>query len=250
MSVAKKKLHPARWLRRGAVLLFCCGLLAAGVFSVWPLHVQAHFGLLGELLTERPTPEQRNEAEKSYEGGNDETPPPQTQDYFPERVFRTAIDGESFLELWRARNLRDLGEASIYARRSSPEAHSYRLTWHRSFDPEIVVRIDVEPDGSALLTAKHLARHPLKGNTPTSHTKKLTRWRGQRLVQQIDRSGFWIAPTYLEMDGLDGAMWLFEGCRDGRYHVVDRWSPKNGDPLKTLGLNMLEAAGFWRGPVY
>ncbi len=27
---------------------------------------------------------------------------------------------------------------------------------------------------------------------------------------------------------MDGSQWVLEGVRDGRYHVVDRWSPESG----------------------
>ena len=31
------------------------------------------------------------------------------------------------------------------------------------------------------------------------------------------------------MVGVDGAQWIFEGVKDSTYHVVDRWSPDNGE---------------------
>ena len=35
-------------------------------------------------------------------------------------------------------------------------------------------------------------------------------------------------------DGVDGAQWLVEGIKDGRYHLVDRWSPTDG-PVRQSG---------------
>ncbi len=38
--------------------------------------------------------------------------------------------------------------------------------------------------------------------------------------------------------GVDGAQWIVEGIKDGRYKVVDRWSPEKG-AVRALGLTML-----------
>lgn len=35
--------------------------------------------------------------------------------------------------------------------------------------------------------------------------------------------------------GVDGAQWIIEGVRNKTYHVVDRWSPKDGS-VRALGL--------------
>ena len=35
-------------------------------------------------------------------------------------------------------------------------------------------------------------------------------------------------PSKKETLGLDGARWILEGLKKGRYHVVERWSPEGG----------------------
>jgi hypothetical protein len=37
---------------------------------------------------------------------------------------------------------------------------------------------------------------------------------------------------------VDGAQWIIEGVRNGSYHIVDRWSPTNGE-IRALGLFMV-----------
>jgi hypothetical protein len=37
---------------------------------------------------------------------------------------------------------------------------------------------------------------------------------------------------------VDGAQWIIEGARNGTYHIVDRWSPEDGE-IRALGLLIL-----------
>ena len=40
---------------------------------------------------------------------------------------------------------------------------------------------------------------------------------------------YWTMPTVEENSvGVDGAQWIVEGVRNGKYHLVDRWSPDTG----------------------
>ena len=49
---------------------------------------------------------------------------------------------------------------------------------------------------------------------------------------------FWKLPSIQEDRGVDGAQWIIEGARNGTYHIVDRWSPEDGE-IRALGLLML-----------
>lgn len=40
----------------------------------------------------------------------------------------------------------------------------------------------------------------------------------------------------IRIDGDDGAQWIVEGVRSKRYHVIDRWSPKDNYRLACLYL--------------
>lgn len=64
--------------------------------------------------------------------------------------------------------------------------------------------------------------------------------------RDLQAAGFWTQPTQdgsaWDRDAAEGARWVFEGFRDGRLQVVDRYSPD--DPaLVALGLRMLRMAG-------
>jgi hypothetical protein len=39
--------------------------------------------------------------------------------------------------------------------------------------------------------------------------------------------------------GLDGSQWVIEGIKNGSYHLVDRWSPKDGE-VRAIGMAMMK----------
>ena len=54
-------------------------------------------------------------------------------------------------------------------------------------------------------------------------------------------------PTEDSRLGNDGAQWILEGMKDGRYHVVDRWSPDGGD-YRAACLHLLKLSGLGVNP--
>jgi hypothetical protein len=74
----------------------------------------------------------------------------------------------------------------------------------------------------------------------------LTRGKTQSLRSALEHAGFWNLPSIEPTTDvrLDGAQWVFEGVHGGKYHVVDRWSPDRGDPLRDAGLLALKVGRF------
>jgi hypothetical protein len=75
-------------------------------------------------------------------------------------------------------------------------------------------------------------------NTTAKLTKDQTEW----FLDAVDNFGFWKLPARRDPKdeiGVDGARWIMEGSKDGRYHVVDRWSPPADDPIHSLGTTMM-----------
>jgi hypothetical protein len=74
------------------------------------------------------------------------------------------------------------------------------------------------------------------GTLSTNTSRKLTAQEAQSLLSRVESGGFWNAPNPVnDQTGTDGSQWIIEGVKAGRYHVVDRWMPKNG-PARELGL--------------
>jgi len=158
--------------------------------------------------------------------------------YFPENAFSDIPSVNRSTSDFYARHLAGLREPSLLEMKKSPSSESYRFLWLRSFLHPVAVRLDVKPDGSAVVTAKiGSGAADLKAGALTNNTSKsLTAEQVRSFLALINDSGFWTLPTHLDgSGGADGAEWIIEGVKNGKYHVVARWSPEEG-PIRRLGL--------------
>ncbi len=141
---------------------------------------------------------------------------------------------------WYSAQLSALQEPSLYQMIRAANAESYRFLWLRTFHHPVAVRIDVNPDGTGLLTAKtgSGAGGYRPGTISENHSQVLSKEQTSAFLSQVEASKFWSAPNPInDQRGTDGSQWIIEGLKRGRYHVVDRWSPNSGVAWQ-LGLMM------------
>ena len=161
------------------------------------------------------------------------------QQYFPPGTL--SRDGEY------SRVLKALHEPSLWElSQRDPHAEVYRFFYLRSFHHPISVRLAVRPSGSGWIYA-HMTTG--KGGYEPGRINRIshswmTKHKTQSLVAAFENAGFWNLPTASQAHDYDGAEWIFEGVRDGKYHVIDCWSPDAGDPLRAAGVLALKLARF------
>jgi hypothetical protein len=140
--------------------------------------------------------------------------------YFPPQTFTSrAADFEIH---WYSADMYALGERPLWPPPSEPEA-TYRLTHLPAFTGPTVVTLSVSPDGEGRVAIKTISqdREITKvDETVVAHRDRLTRF-----FALLDQAHFWTTPTELLPRGLDGAEWVMEGVKDGKYRVVVRWCP-------------------------
>jgi hypothetical protein len=87
------------------------------------------------------------------------------------------------------------------------------------------------------------------GHASRRVAKTLSRDQWQSVIARLEGVKFWQMATQSDEFGLDGAQWIVEARRGGRYHIVDRWSGNQG--LKSVGRLFLDLAGLGDvGPFY
>jgi hypothetical protein len=62
-------------------------------------------------------------------------------------------------------------------------------------------------------------------------------------VMHLEHSEYWSMSTKDDRMLTDGAQWIMEGYREGRYHVVDRQSPDAG-AYRDACLHLLRQSGL------
>jgi hypothetical protein len=108
---------------------------------------------------------------------------------------------------------------------------AYRFLWLRTFHNPIAIRLNISVDGTGTLIGKMTNGKGGygAGNLILNDSHELTKARVSEFLALLRRAGFWSAPAEDDAGGLDGAQWVLEGTENGRYHIVDRWSPENND---------------------
>jgi hypothetical protein len=149
--------------------------------------------------------------------------------YFPPGAFYPKPEHEGFVVEWYAKHLKAMAEQSLLSYPES-QAESYRFLWLRSFHHPVAVRV-WRSDGGLFLNVKQLsgAGGYEPGRLITNQTRQLTNAEWDDFVGLLDHSCYWQLPAEIDEMGNDGAQWILEGAREGRYHVVDRWTPRIGD---------------------
>ncbi len=173
------------------------------------------------------------------------------QQYFPPGILEKSHQSDEFTNQWYSKHLRALREPSLWeASQLDLTAEAYRFLYLRSFHHPISVRLVVAPDKTATLVSKETngkgGYEP--GRLIRDRTIHLSQIQTESFLTALTEFSFWSLPTLLEAEGiqLDGARWILEGVNEGRYHVVDRWSPDRADdPIRIIGSRlMIELAHF------
>jgi hypothetical protein len=150
--------------------------------------------------------------------------------YFPSGLLESA-DKHSVSD-WYSKHLVAMKEPSLFELSENHHAQQYRFLYLRTFDHPIVIRLVVNPDGTGTYITKELSG--AGGYEPgrlilNRRTQQPAEYVRQVQLNYIEEIHFWALPTKVSPPdgkiGLDGARWILEAIKDGKYHIVDRWSP-------------------------
>jgi hypothetical protein len=174
---------------------------------------------------------------------------PRTLKYFPNRLIDPG--GDDFLADWYSEDLYAMKEPSLWAlSREDRKAVAYRFLWLPSFRPPLAVRVVPSGDGAVLDAIRLDGPNGYRGAKPVSRRNvKLTRDQWAELRRRIDDARFWSLPSELWTYGIaDGAGYVVEGIKAGRYHVVNANTNPNPDDryrrYKALCEEMVRLSGL------
>jgi len=109
----------------------------------------------------------------------------------------------------------------------------FRFTWLRTFNNPIVIGLENNNDTITLYWKVCDGEGGYEpGKLILNKKKQLSLNEWTQFQQTIDKLNFWKLETAQnEIMGTDGAQWILEGKELGRYHIVDRWSGGNIEPI-------------------
>jgi hypothetical protein len=205
-----------------ALLTFALGVSAAMLY------------LTGFVTTNGPPAVERLEtpvsppAPSCYPGLSIQTGVTGKLSYFPPGVLSEHEWSDEFRAGWYAKHLRAMNEASFYFPENGDEER-YRFLWLRSFHHPVVVRI-WNSGGEQFVNVKEMsgAGGYEPGKLIVNQTLKIAKGEWDEFRRLLEQTCYWELPTEDERAGFDGAQWILEGVKGGRYHVVDRWTPEKG----------------------
>src|SRR5262245_42348787 len=147
--------------------------------------------------------------------------------YFPIGVFGSP-DTDLFHRQWYYIHLAAMEEPSLSCG-ALEDTEAYRFLWLRSSHNPIAVRVfrrGVDYSLEAVILDGNGGYEP--GHVSRRVTKTLSRDQWQAVIAGLEGVQFWQMATQCDELGLDGAQWIVEARRGGRYHIVDRWSGNHG----------------------
>ena len=147
--------------------------------------------------------------------------------YFPKDDFSGGWNGrDAFINDWYGKHLKGMAEGSLLDESSSLEV--YRLLWLRTFHHPIYVRVEKSQGGIWLRTVELSGAGGYEPGRPIRNQQiRLDQKQWCEFRSSLENASYWQMPTEDPDDiGNDGARWILEGVREGHYHLVDRWSPK------------------------
>jgi hypothetical protein len=174
--------------------------------------------------------------------------------YFPSKAFRDYDDstrGNDFKLNWYSGMLRALKEPILFTNTRAGESEIYRFTCLRSFHAPFAIRVlhKAANDTKLILKISDGASGYTSRNLVRNETKILSEAEWTQITTTLNNAEFWKMPTEKPDFGCDGSEWIIEGVKNGKYHVVARWSPRKG-AFYNLGKKMIESSGARINPLY
>lgn len=163
-----------------------------------------------------------------FPGKSNEITAISTSSYFPRGLLSQNEWSDQFKAEWYGKHLRAMQEAALFSDKDVRE--SYRFLWLRSFHHPVAVRL-WKTDTDQFITVNELsgAGGYEPGTSILKTQRSLSQDEWDAFMRMLEYSCYWDQPTDDPKDrGFDGSEWILEGVREGRYHLVNRWTPTGG----------------------
>lgn len=139
-------------------------------------------------------------------------------------------NSDAGLNDWYGKFLRVMDEKSLLDR-ADDSTEIYRFLWLRTFDHPVSVRLERNGYSFKLISVElNGAGGYEPGRKWRTDNVSVSEKEWCEFMSLLETASFWSQPTTTRDDnGTDGSQWVLEGVRRNRYHVIDRWTPSDGE---------------------
>ena len=169
------------------------------------------------------------------------------QTYFPSGALGKTPQSSEAVAGRYSQFLKAMREPSLYelAQQNSGD-EAYRFLWLREFDRPVIIRFVVKPNGTGWFYRRVESGTGISAPGRTIDRGMSWSWKSRTasFLNTIETTGFWNLPSFSE-DNANSlascrAHWVLEGVRNGQYHVVDRCSPDEADPVRVVAVRAMK----------
>lgn len=152
-------------------------------------------------------------------------PPDEHPQFFPADVFdiHHSLDARAYS--WYLRSMQEEPLSTPAAR----EPGTYRVLVLPAYGSPVVIRLNVDSRGTAKLYVKVGKSDSAPEAIVVNEARNVSRGDVETLARLLDDANFWRTPS-VQADPrhhtFGGTSWLFEGSRDGVYHLTSWVEPK------------------------
>jgi hypothetical protein len=142
---------------------------------------------------------------------------------------------DSFRNSWYSKMLFAMKEPVLKNYNGDKEV--YRFTWLRTFNHPVSVRLEKQGDIIKLFSKVCDGAGGYEpGKIIFDTTINLTQKQVDTTNLKLDNARFWTLQTESrDTNGMDGSEWIIEVYKNGKYHMVVRWTPEKGTEFREIG---------------
>jgi len=169
--------------------------------------------------------------------------------FFPPLLFSDIEAMDQQIQGLYSQHLLSMGEPSLWAMSEDEDKQAYRFLWLRTFHYPISIRLEIDEEGMGNLTTRITdgAGGFRPGKVIFDETLFMAQEKIKWFLTELDAVDFWHHP--IQVGGIDGAEWILEGVKDGKYHLMSQWSPKEG-PFRETMLLLTQFAHIYVEEIY
>jgi hypothetical protein len=155
------------------------------------------------------------------------------------------VGRDTFVNRWYSSHLLAMNEPKLSNESQATNENIIRFLWLRTFHEPVSIRLNSNETGYRMVAKSLTGKGGCEPGTMAElNVIDLNNSQILTLEAILSECKFYEEDTTDKSMGKDGSQWIVELQMNGKYHVVDRWSPEPEECLYTLGKFLIQASSL------